>query len=139
MAKPPAKAEPRKGSPKGDGEPGPVGPGNPPIHSRFKPGQSGNPAGRPRKERNLLKLIETELDTEISLTENGQRQRMSKREALAKRMVNSALQGDPKAVTALIRLLGSGSDTSQTETVIVDAATVASFAQRFVAGEGGEP
>ena len=30
-----------------------VGYRNPPQHTRFKPGQSGNPRGRPRGQRNL--------------------------------------------------------------------------------------
>jgi predicted phage terminase large subunit-like protein len=31
-----------------------VGPGRPPLHTRFKKGQSGNPQGRPRRSRNLV-------------------------------------------------------------------------------------
>lgn len=34
-----------------------VGYGNPPLHTRFKPGQSGNPSGRPRGSKNTSTLI----------------------------------------------------------------------------------
>ena len=39
-----------------------VGYGKPPQHTRFKPGQSGNARGRPRKSKELNKLIQAELD-----------------------------------------------------------------------------
>lgn len=40
-------------SPAGDYE---VGYGKPPVHTRFKPGQSGNPGGRPKGSRKKTKL-----------------------------------------------------------------------------------
>jgi len=136
MAKSPTKP-PAPRSRQAKGGPGPVGPGNPPIHSRFRPGQSGNPAGRPRKERSLLKLIEAELDVEISLTENGETRRLSKREALAKLMVNGALQGDAKAVQTLIRFVGLGNANDEANLVEVDPAIVASLLQRLPGAAGG--
>jgi hypothetical protein len=38
-----------------------VGYGRPPIHTRFKPGQSGNPAGRPKGAQNFATEIAAEL------------------------------------------------------------------------------
>jgi hypothetical protein len=57
-----------------------VGYGKPPKHTQFQPGQSGNPAGRPPKSRNLKRLVDEVLDEKIELTENGLAQTMSKRE-----------------------------------------------------------
>jgi len=118
--------------------PGPVGPGNPPQHSRFVPGVSGNPKGRPRKERNLLKLINAELDAEIAVSENGASHRLSKREVLAKRLVNNALQGDIRDVTALIRLIGSASADQTAGVEAVDPAMVAAYLQRAMAKGGSQ-
>lgn len=73
--------------------------------TRFKPGQSGNPKGRPRKERSLLRHLEAELDAEMQVTEGGKVTRLTKREALAKSMVNKALQGDHKMLVALLKQL----------------------------------
>ena len=36
-----------------DSDDGQVGYRKPPVHTRFKPGQSGNPKGRPKGPRNL--------------------------------------------------------------------------------------
>jgi len=115
---------------------GQVGPGNPPLHSRFKPGQSGNPAGRPPKERSLVRLIEKELDVEVTVTENGAPQRLSKREALAKRTVNSALTGDAKALQTLVRLIGTGSSNDAADQEQIDPQILASLLQRLIANQG---
>ena len=37
-----------------------VGHGKPPVHTRFKPGQSGNPHGRPKGARNRLPALNEE-------------------------------------------------------------------------------
>ena len=39
-----------------------VGYKKPPKHTQFQPGQSGNPAGRPPKSRNLKRLVDEVLD-----------------------------------------------------------------------------
>jgi hypothetical protein len=107
-----------------------IGPGNPPKHTRFKPGKSGNPSGRPRKERSLLKLVETELDAEMQLTENGEQLRLTKREALAKRMVHDALKGEAKAIAALLKLLGSGGNDTELEHAQIPLEAVFAFLER---------
>jgi hypothetical protein len=78
-----------------------VGYGRPPQHSRFKAGLSGNPKGRPKGSKNFSTLFAEELAQPVTLTENGKRKRMPKRQALAKQMINKALGNDPKA-TALV-------------------------------------
>jgi hypothetical protein len=80
-----------------------VGYGRPPRHTRFQPGQSGNPRGRPRKSRNINDLITKELDTCVTITEDGKTKRITKREAIPKRLVNLAVSGDQKAIDFLIK------------------------------------
>jgi Family of unknown function (DUF5681) len=48
-----------------------VGYGRPPRHSRFKPGQSGNPKGRPKGSKSLKTLLEGALSLPITITECG--------------------------------------------------------------------
>ena len=48
-----------------DKDDGKVGYGKPPINTRFKAGQSGNPKGRPKGKQNLTKLIELEVKRNI--------------------------------------------------------------------------
>jgi hypothetical protein len=79
-----------------------VGFGKPPRSTQFKPGRSGNPAGRPRGAKNFATAIEQELDTRVTVTENGRRRRISKREVIAKHLVNKAAGGDLKAIPLLL-------------------------------------
>ncbi len=83
-----------------------VGYGKPPEHSRFKKGQSGNPRGRAKGSKNLATVLSETLDETVTVTENGRRRKISKREALAKQLVNRAAQGDAKTIQICLRLLG---------------------------------
>ena len=79
-----------------------VGFGKPPRSRRFKPGQSGNPNGRPRGAKNFATALEEELNARLTVTENGRRRRISKREVIAKHLVNKAASGDLKAIPLLL-------------------------------------
>jgi Family of unknown function (DUF5681) len=74
-----------------------VGYGRPPQHTRFQPSRSGNPKGREKGSKNLSTLFSEELAQTVTLTENGKRKKMSKRQALVKQAINKALSNDLKA------------------------------------------
>ena len=82
-----------------------VGYGNPPDSYKFKPGQSGNPGGRPKGSKSWKSVIEAELGMEIGLKEQGLELKVTKMEAFAKRLVSDALAGNPKALGELLRQL----------------------------------
>ena len=65
-----------------------VGRGKPPVHSRFKRGQSGNPRG-PRP-KNLPALLVDALNEKVVVTIDGERREITKREAVVTQMVNHA-------------------------------------------------
>jgi Family of unknown function (DUF5681) len=87
-----------------DGEvmPGPVGYRRPPKHTQFVKGRSGNPNGRTKGSKNFGLVIEEELNTKIPINENGKRKSITKREAVAKQLVNKAASGDAKAIPILL-------------------------------------
>ena len=74
------------------GEPGP---GKPPKDTRWKKGQSGNPAGRPKKDESTRDIVKEELDARIRVQEDGKVITLSKRQLWVKRIVNGAIKGDP--------------------------------------------
>lgn len=78
-----------------------IGYGRPPQHSQFKPGQSGNPRGRPTGAKGFDASLARELEAKITVTEGGARKSMSKAEAAAKRLVEKALKGDMPALRYL--------------------------------------
>jgi hypothetical protein len=55
-----------------------VGYGEPPLPTRFKPGQRAIPGGRPRGARNWKTLLAEALDRRVLVTEGGQRRRIAK-------------------------------------------------------------
>jgi hypothetical protein len=82
-----------------------VGYARPPHKSRFKKGKSGNPAGRPKGTRNLASELKRELANLVTVRENGESRRVSKRVAILKSLVAKALAGDVKAIRAVVELL----------------------------------
>src|SRR3954464_11324730 len=84
--------------------PAKVGYGNPPVHTRFKPGQSGNPSGRTKGSQNLKTLFNKVLDEEISLREGADVKKITKAEAIIRSVVVGALKGDARNVAILFRL-----------------------------------
>ena len=82
----------------------PVGYGAPPISTRFKPGQSGNLRGRPKKPKTLKAELIDELDELVNVGEAGSETQVSKRRAIAKSLVQQAVSGDLRATKALISI-----------------------------------
>ena len=79
-----------------------VGYGKPPVHSRFKKGQSGNPKGRPKGERNRATILNSILNERVVVTDNGTRKHITKQEAVYKQLVNKAASGDFRAAQLLL-------------------------------------
>lgn len=82
-----------------------VGYGKPPLHTRFKRGQSGNPRGRPPGAKNLSTLLTEALNELVVIAENGERKKISKRQAIIKQLVNKSAKGDWRAVKILLDTL----------------------------------
>jgi hypothetical protein len=82
-----------------------VGYGRPPRHTRFEPGRSGNPRGRPPGSKNLSSLLQKALDEPAVVVENNRRRRIAKREAIVTQFVNQSAKGDLKATQLLLSIL----------------------------------
>jgi hypothetical protein len=87
-----------------NGEPYRVGDRKPPLHTRFKPGQSGNPSSRVKGSKNLRTLFHQILNEEVSLRVGGEVRKMSKAEAVMRGLIIGALKGDSRSLMTLFRL-----------------------------------
>jgi len=86
-----------------------VGYRRPPLHTRFKRGQSGNPKGRPRKRLDLIAEILAELSQSVTMTINGRRKKVTKFRALVQSTLADALKGEWHARELLFKhAAGSG-------------------------------
>jgi hypothetical protein len=104
-----------------------VGRGRPPEATRFKPGQSGNPAGRPKRIASLADDFRAELSQLVPAATNGET-RVSKQRAIIRSMVQAAIQGDLKAAQAIFgacaKLLpGNGDESGLDDDELLDELT----------------
>ena len=89
-----------------------VGKGRPPLETRWKPGQSGNPKGRPQGARNVSAVLSDVLRQRVAVTENGKTRRMPVLEAMMRRLANDALRGNPAAIKLLLSIVERHGETS---------------------------
>ena len=75
----------------------------PPLHTRFKKGQSGNPRGRPKK--NLAALLAAALNEKVTATVDGKRKQVTKREAVITQLVNKSASAELRATKMLIDMI----------------------------------
>jgi Family of unknown function (DUF5681) len=80
-----------------------VGHGKPPVHTRFKKGQSGNPRG-PRP-KNLPALLIKALEEPVMATIDGEQREITKREAVVTQLVNKSAAADLRAIKMLVDML----------------------------------
>jgi hypothetical protein len=86
-----------------------VGYGRPPKHSRFKPGQSGNPQGRSPQFGNFEGDLLEELNAEITIREGTIERKISKQRAIVNALVAAAIAGNMKASVALLGIFARSS------------------------------
>jgi hypothetical protein len=77
----------------------------PPLGSRWKKGQSGNPSGRKRGTPNLKTDLLAELAEVIQINEGGSSKRITKQRALLKSLAARAIQGDSRAANLILSLV----------------------------------
>jgi len=87
-----------------------VGYGNPPKHSQFRKGQSGNARGRPKNSRNFGTDLQEVLGGEMTITENGRPKKISTQLAALLRLREKALKGDPRALDRFLGLAQQNSE-----------------------------
>jgi hypothetical protein len=113
--------------PHAPGDPGSlaVGYGRPPLHSRFKPGQSGYPKGRSKGSRNMRTIVRQVLNEKMQIREGGRVRRVPALEALVRTTLARCFAGDQKAVASLIAIMrqsGYGPDRDEPTADLLSAA-----------------
>jgi hypothetical protein len=107
-----------------------VGYCNPPDHTRFRKGQSGNPQGRPKGTLNMATVLERTLREKVIINENGKRKTVSKLEAAVKQLVNKAASGDLVA----LRQLAAFANSTENQAVVPPTKQLADTDQKVMQG-----
>lgn len=116
----------------------------PPVASRWKKGQSGNPSGRKPGTLNLRTDLIAELKEVIQINEGGSARRITKQRALLKSLAARGIQGDARAANLILNLivrLTEGDAAPQDESTPVsaqDEAVLAAYVKR-VQAKGDKP
>src|SRR5215203_5373449 len=82
-----------------------VGYGRPPVSTRFKPGRSGNPRGRPKGSKSLDQVLRQALDRRVPDPRRGGRHTVSMIELIVEGLVFAAAKRDPRMVRLLLALM----------------------------------
>ena len=113
------------------GRDGEAGYKRPPKKTHFKPGQSGNPTGRRSGSRNLRTDVAEVLSGQVVIREGGKERTISRQEAILLSLYKKGVQGDVRAVTALLnmgaRLLETADAPAQDELSETDVRILENF------------
>ena len=79
-----------------------VGPGSPPKEFQYKPGQSGNPNGRPKGQPTASEIFAREAARVVRMKVGDKIESISKLEAVFRTLFNIALAGDQRAIGMIL-------------------------------------
>ncbi len=106
--------------------PYPVGYGRTPAHTRFKPGQSGNPAGRRKGQPSAGDLMLREAGRLVKIKNGGSVETATKHEVVIRQLWKLAMHGDLGAArlifTFMEAALAPSEGTPQDETAALSLA-----------------
>ena len=84
-----------------------IGYGRPPQRSRFKPGQSGNPVGRPKASPNVQTELKRLLAQKTKIKIGGSVQTVSASRAMCLALLQKAMSGDVRAFSKIVEIAGA--------------------------------
>ena len=85
-----------------------VGYKKPPVHSRFKPGQSGNLSGRSKKKVKILDaaaIFKLVAGANLPVNDNGKKRNITKLEGFITKTLNDAIKGNQAAAKMIFAYL----------------------------------
>ena len=107
------------------------------MSTRWKPGQSGNPKGRPKGSKNLATIFNAALKQTLQIQEKGKTRKITAREGIVRRLVNEALKGNIKATAFVLAKepeIARGVESVKTITSDMTAQEAADVYMRLVRG-----
>jgi hypothetical protein len=79
-----------------------VGKNRPPLRTRWKPGHSGNPRGRPKRVKDRVSVFNDALNQKLTIQHKGRNRKVTYRDGIVTNIIRQALNGDLKAIAFII-------------------------------------
>ena len=117
-----------------------LGYGKPPKAYQYKPGQSGNPKGRPKGAKNRETILRELLNSKITMRREGKARKITVMEGIFHKMVEDSLKGNIKSATFLLNQLASiaSNHGSESEISTDDKAVLDAYLRNFQSTLGGK-
>lgn len=104
----------------------------PPRKNMFKPGESGNPLGRPKKVKSTFESeIKSVFGQEREVTIDGQTQNTTMRQLILEQIARGAAKGDPRMIKLSLPFLKIMDDAPEFEILPEDKKVIQDFLKRF--------
>jgi Family of unknown function (DUF5681) len=104
-------SKPPPSGPRNDYE---IGYRRPPVHTRFKVGNPGNPTGRRKKKKTVRQIFESAMMQRINVEQNGRSRSMTLQEVIIFKLVRTSAQGDLRAIRTTFAMWEHYRDSSDT-------------------------
>ena len=114
-----------------------VGYKKPPTKNQFKKGQSGNPKGRPKLVKDFKTDLKEELESIISVQIDGKIKPITKQQAIIKKLLSKALNGELGALRTLTKLIALHLNVSESDIDELLDEDAKLFDKYFVERKGG--
>lgn len=108
-----------------------VGYKKPPKHTRFQPGVSGNPKGKPKKNTTFEEEVRAIFKTRMTVTKNGKNVSLTKRQLLLEQIVNGAINKDPTLMRMALPLLKMADDVPELEVLPGDEKALKDLLRKY--------
>jgi len=117
-----------------------VGYGKPPRSRQFKPGQSGNPKGRPKGAKSAAAILLKILNHKIELRQNGKVRTITVLEGILHKLAEDSLRGNTKSAAFVLNQLAAIAPTSSAESEVNpdDKAVLDAYLRNFQSTLGGK-
>lgn len=110
-----------------------VGYGKPPRAHRFKPGQSGNPKGRPKGAKSEATILLELLNRKIEIRQNGRIRKITILEGIFHKLAEDSLKGNTKSAAFVLNRLAAIASTASAESEVNpdDKAVLDAYLRKF--------